>query len=98
MVGSVPDFSWSKYHVKSSSYVCPSCQQEHKLFGDAHIEKIAKEHGLEILAKLPMSPGLATLCDQGTIEMFNGEWLESVAELPAWLEGKRGENFPAGAH
>lgn len=64
-----------------SSYVCPSCQQEHKLFGDAHIEKIAKEHGLEILAKLPMSPGLATLCDQGTIEMFSGEWLDSVALL-----------------
>lgn len=64
-----------------SSFICPSCQQEHKLFGDAHIEKIAKEHGLDILAKLPMSPGLATLCDQGTIEMFSGEWLEPIAEI-----------------
>ncbi len=64
-----------------SSYICPSCKEEHKLFGDAHIEKIAKEHGIEILAKLPMSPGLATLCDQGTIEMFKGEWLDTVAEI-----------------
>lgn len=64
-----------------SSYICPSCQQEHRLFGDAHIEKIAEEYQLDILAKLPMSPGLATLCDQGTVEMFNGDWLEPVAEI-----------------
>lgn len=64
-----------------SSFICPSCNQEHRLFGDAHIEKIAKEYGLDILAKIPMSPGLATLCDKGTIEMFSGDWLDPIAEI-----------------
>lgn len=64
-----------------SSYVCPSCNEEHRLFGDAHVEKIAAEYGLQILAKLPMSPGLAQLCDYGTIELFSGLWLDDLADL-----------------
>ncbi len=67
--------------VENMSYfICPNCDEKHRIFGDAHIEKIAQEYGLEILAKLPMSSGLATLCDQGTIEMFKGDWLDAVAE------------------
>lgn len=68
--------------VENMSYfICPNCDEEHKIFGDAHIEKIALKYNLDILAKLPMSSGLATLCDQGTVEMFKGDWLDSVAEL-----------------
>lgn len=68
--------------VENMSYfICPSCDEQHRLFGDAHIEKVAETYGIDLLAKLPMSPGLATLCDQGSIEMFKGEWLDPVAEL-----------------
>jgi predicted Fe-Mo cluster-binding NifX family protein len=71
--------------VENMSYFkCPDCDKEHRIFGDAHIEKIAATYGLNILAKLPISPGLATLCDQGTIELFDGISLDSIAEL---LEG-----------
>lgn len=68
--------------VENMSYFkCPNCDEEHRIFGGDHIEKIAQTYGIELLAKLPMSPGLASLCDEGQIELFKGDWMDSVAEL-----------------
>jgi len=45
--------------VENMSYFkCPDCDKEHKIFGDSHIEKIAQEHNVEVLAKLPIDPKL----------------------------------------
>ena len=50
--------------VENMSYFkCPNCNEEHKIFGDSHIEKVAEEHGLDVLAKLPIDPEIAKTVD-----------------------------------
>jgi Mrp family chromosome partitioning ATPase len=67
--------------VENMSYVkCPDCNKEIKLFGDSNIEEIAKNYGIEVFAKLPIDPKIATACDKGMIELFNGAWLNNIAE------------------
>ncbi|NPE22356.1 hypothetical protein DWB64_10950 [Fusibacter sp. A1] len=66
--------------VENMSYFkCSECDHEHRIFGDAHIEAIAEEFGLSILAKLPIDKGIATLCDKGMIELYTGDWFDGVA-------------------
>ncbi|AHM57582.1 putative ATP-binding protein (plasmid) [Peptoclostridium acidaminophilum DSM 3953] len=64
-----------------SSFKCPDCDKEYKIFGDSNIENIAAEYNLDILAKLPIDPRLAAACDGGLIELFSGDWFDSVAEI-----------------
>ncbi|HLS53394.1 MAG TPA: P-loop NTPase [Tissierellaceae bacterium] len=66
--------------VENMAYFqCDDCGKEHKIFGESHIDEIAKDHNLEVLAKLPIMPEIAQLCDQGRIEDFNGTWLNDTA-------------------
>lgn len=64
-----------------SSFKCPDCDKEYKIFGDSNIEKIAAEYNIDILAKLPIDPRLAAACDGGLIELFSGDWFDGVAEI-----------------
>lgn len=55
--------------VENMSYIsCPDCGKKIEVFGASHVDEIAKEHGLEVLAKLPINPEFAALCDAGKIE------------------------------
>lgn len=55
--------------VENMSYVeCPDCKKQIKIFGESHIEEVAKQYGLEVLEKLPIDPAVAESCDAGTIE------------------------------
>lgn len=68
--------------VENMAYFkCPECDKEYKIFGDSHIEKIAKEYNLDILASMPIDPKLAEACDKGMIEEFDGVWFDHVAEI-----------------
>jgi MinD superfamily P-loop ATPase len=63
------------------SYVkCPDCDKEIKVFGDSHIEKIAEEYGLEVLSKIPLDPNIASVCDKGLVELFEGDFMEGIAD------------------
>jgi Mrp family chromosome partitioning ATPase len=67
--------------VENMSYFrCPDCGGEHAIFGESHIEEIARCHGIENIARLPIDPKLAAACDSGLIELFEGNWLEAVAD------------------
>jgi len=67
--------------VENYSYFkCPDCGKEHQIFGPSKVEEVAKEFGLDVLAKLPIDPALAALCDRGMIEAFEGDWLDQAAE------------------
>lgn len=67
--------------IENMSYIeCPDCGKQIKLYGESNIDKVAEEHGLEVLAKLPVVPELAKQVDQGLIELFEGDWLDSCAE------------------
>lgn len=73
--------------VENMSYFeCPDCGKKTKLFGDSHIEETAKRHGLKVLASLPIDSRLAARSDEGTIEGFEGGWLEDTAKL---IEGMK---------
>jgi Mrp family chromosome partitioning ATPase len=68
--------------VENMSYFkCDQCDKAHQIFGESHIEEVAKEHNIEVLGKLPIDPRLAAACDRGAIELFDGEWMDHVAEL-----------------
>lgn len=75
--------------VENMSYFkCPDNDKEYKIFGDSHIEEITKKHNLEVLAKLPIDPKISAVCDRGLIELFDGNWLDPVAEILEKMEEK----------
>jgi len=68
--------------VENMSYFkCPDCGKEHKIYGDSHIEEVAAQYGIENIARLPIDPKLAAACDKGAIELFDGEWLDAIADM-----------------
>ncbi|MDD3904145.1 MAG: Mrp/NBP35 family ATP-binding protein [Sphaerochaeta sp.] len=69
-----------------SYFVCPDNQKEYKIFGESHIEEIAKTHHLEVLAKMPIEPGISEACDAGLIETYSVLHLEKVADKLMSLE------------
>lgn len=67
--------------IENYSYVkCPDCDSTFKIFGESHIEEVAKEFSLDILAKLPIDPTLAKLCDEGNIERFKSDYINDTIE------------------
>ncbi len=67
--------------VENMSYfVCPDCDKQYPIFGESHIEEIAVEHGISTYAKLPVNPKLSAACDRGMIELYEGDWLDSLAD------------------
>ena len=68
--------------VENMSYFrCPDNGKEYKIFGESHIDTIAKNYGLPILAKLPIEPALAEACDAGQIESVNGDWMDTTVDM-----------------
>lgn len=64
-----------------SYYRCPDCKKEHKIFGESHIDEIAKSFDTRVLAKVPMDESLRKSVDTGTIELFVGDWFSSAADF-----------------
>ena len=68
--------------VENMSYiVCPKCNEQINMFGESHIEEIAKKHNISTISKLPITPEISTGCDNGVIELFVGDWLDNMAEM-----------------
>lgn len=68
--------------VENMSYFkCPDNDKEYKVFGESHIDEIAQSHNLKVLTKLPIDSRISSACDKGLIELFDGDWFESVAQL-----------------
>jgi ATPases involved in chromosome partitioning len=67
--------------VENMSYVeCPDCGKRINIFGESRTEAVAAEFGLKVLAKLPLDPVLANNCDNGLIELFEGDYMEAAAD------------------
>lgn len=55
--------------VENMSYLeCPDCGKKINVFGESHIDEIAAENNLKVLAKVPINPEFARLMDGGHIE------------------------------
>jgi len=67
--------------IENMSYFeCPDCGKQHRIFGDSHVDAVAQKYHLNVLAHLPVDPRIAAACDEGLIELFTVDWLDSVAE------------------
>ncbi|MBR7164087.1 MAG: Mrp/NBP35 family ATP-binding protein [Clostridia bacterium] len=68
--------------VENMSYfTCPDNGKDYKIFGDSHIDEIAKGHNLPVLARLPIDPSIAAACDAGEIESLEADWFKAAADL-----------------
>ena len=55
--------------VENYSYLeCPDCGKHISVFGESHLDEVAAQYGLSVLAKLPIDPHLAEAVDAGKIE------------------------------
>ena len=67
--------------VENMSYFkCPDNGKEYRIFGESHIDEIARTHHLDVLAKLPIDPKISAACDQGEIELFEGDWFDGLSK------------------
>lgn len=68
--------------VENMSYFeCPDCGRRHPVFGESHVEEIARRFGIAHVAKLPINPELARLCDAGKVEEYSGTWLDEMFKV-----------------
>ncbi len=68
--------------VENMSYFqCPDCGKQHKIFGESHVEEVAFRYGISAVAKLPINPKIAGACDRGMIELFEGNWLDTMVDV-----------------
>lgn len=63
-----------------SYFVCPSCNEKHYIYGKSNIEEMAKEYGIKNVARLPIVPCFASLCDAGRIEDANTDGVKSICD------------------
>ncbi|HOG60810.1 MAG TPA: P-loop NTPase, partial [Flexilinea sp.] len=73
-----------------SYFKCPDNGKEYKIFGDSHIEQIAENYGIDILAKVPVDPAISEACDRGAIETLEEDWLEPAVQRISEQEKGKG--------
>ena len=67
--------------VENMSYIeCPDCGKKISLFGESHVDEIAAKFEIPFVARIPIDPELAALCDAGRIEANQGRWLGELAD------------------
>ena len=63
--------------VENMSYFeCPDCNKKHYIYGESHIDDIAKKYGITSVIKIPFDKKFASLCDKGLIEQAENKELE----------------------
>lgn len=67
--------------VENMSYfVCDQCDKKHFIYGESHLEEIAKEYGISNIARIPVDIKLRQMVDAGEIEDYQGNWLDSISK------------------
>ena len=67
--------------VENFSYLkCPDCGKEIKLFGESHIDDVAKELGIPVFGKLPLDPAFAEQADKGAFATMENAYLDAGVE------------------
>ena len=78
-----------KIEEDENVFICPYCENTVELDGEPEEEpvkresrtaKVALEHGIPLLAQLPIDPALARECDTGVIELFNEDWMQAAVD------------------
>ena len=61
-------------------FECPDCNKRHAIFGESHIEEIAQAHNVDTVSQIPINNKLAAAVDAGAIELFDGDWVDNIAD------------------
>ncbi|MBQ7486782.1 MAG: Mrp/NBP35 family ATP-binding protein [Clostridia bacterium] len=70
--------------VENMSYaICPDCGKHIEIFGKSGIDELAAQFSIPVLAKLPIDPTAASLCDEGKIERVVNPQMEDAARMLA---------------
>lgn len=67
--------------VENMAYVeCPHCNERIYVYGKSKTEEMIKPFSLNVLASLPINPNLTELVNDGNIEDYDGNYLDSLVE------------------
>ena len=67
--------------VENYSYLqCPDCGKKINVFGKSHLDEVAAQFGLPILARLPIDPKVAESYDSGLMETVNTDALADAVK------------------
>ncbi len=67
--------------IENMSYVkCPDCGKELRIFGENNIDGIAKDFGLEVLARLPIEQNMSVAVDNGEVESIDEGYIDRAAQ------------------
>lgn len=73
--------------VENYSYLkCPDCGKEMQIFGESHIDEVAKELGIEVFGKMPLDPNFAKKADEGKIFENEIDYLDNGVEIISKLQ------------
>ena len=68
--------------VENYSYVkCPDCGSELKIFGESHIEEIAKDLNVELIGKMPIDMEYAKMADHGTFHEIDNQYISKAIDV-----------------
>lgn len=63
--------------VENMSYFkCDQCGKEHNIFGESHIDAVAKRFGISSVCRLPINPEIAAMADKGQGDDMHEEAIE----------------------
>lgn len=67
--------------VENFSYLeCPDCKKKISLFGESHVEEIAKELNIDVLGKMPIDPKLAEMVEQEKFYEVHHDYLKDAID------------------
>lgn len=67
--------------IENYSYLeCPDCGKKISVFGESHIDEIAKELGMSVLGKMPIDPKLAEMVEAERFYEVTNTYLKDAAE------------------
>ena len=67
--------------VENYAYLqCPDCGKKINVFGKSHLDEVAEQFRLPILARLPIDPAVAEAYDSGLMETVNTDAVAGVVE------------------
>ena len=80
--------------VENMSYLeCPDCGKKLPIFGTSTLEDAANSYGISVKDKIPVTPALASLCDEGSIELFEDNLLSNIVSALIKLTSKENKKI-----
>lgn len=78
--------------VENMSYVvCPNCDEKIYIYGQKDDKEFKSRYGYDRLGQIPFDAKLTTLVDEGRIEEYQGEYLETLVDMIKDMEDMKYE-------